>query len=786
MMKGPNNQHLIEEQRLAISADGQKLIIHAGAGAGKTSVLVQRYLRHVTEHQASPEEILAITFTRKAAAEMRARIVRALREQGLLKEARLAQVGPISTVDGFCDRLLRENPVEAGVDSQFDVLSQDQGTTLMQECILFAIGKAPTLSPYARQFIARCGKREWRGQGRAEERGVSLVQRLISKLRTAGVAPHDIKPYAGNPEQLASAWSKTLDEFVERLLGGPPPPEWQTNPELLRRAFRDAKRPRPSWLSLSHDPQNDRTSAELTSGLIEIVVVAWEKFLEELQARRVMDFAEMEIRAIKLLENHPEVLQGKYRFLLVDEAQDLNPLQYRLLRSLPIDHVLFVGDPQQSIYRFRGADVRNFVKEMQNTPRYELQTNWRSTRRILDVVERIFRPRWGENLVRMTTPSEHTEAQDEPEDPFGEVSLKAGDPVEIWHLPPKSSEFIAQGIHSLIQEGVSPGEITILVRRHQEVDAIARGLLSLKIPFSPLDVGRNYFLRTEIYDLASAIRALCNPHDDLALLSTLRSPLVGISLDGICRLRLSAMERGISVWQLLSEPSPNGGLLPLSEGDEEALSGFLRWFRTMSAYASQMSAWEVLSEILVQTQLDARLSFLPHSRQLIANARKLLEVAGERKDLSPMAFAEWIDRQQRLRGDFNDAPIFSDQAEAVRIATVHNAKGLEWDVVVVLVRSPIQRNYEEVLLDPESNLPVFSPKKEACLFWRIVCAQEQQNEKEEELRLLYVAMTRAKKRLCLAVLSGTHSDYWHSIIVPSLLDRPLPDLRVRDFGGGVK
>jgi ATP-dependent exoDNAse (exonuclease V) beta subunit len=206
----------------------------------------------------------------------------------------------------------------------------------------------------------------------------------------------------------------------------------------------------------------------------------------------------------------------------------------------------------------------------------------------------------------------------------------------------------------------------------------------------------------------------------------------------------------------------------------------------MSAYASQMSAWEVLSEILVQTQLDARLSFLPHSRQLIANARKLLEVAGERKDLSPMAFAEWIDRQQRLRGDFNDAPIFSDQAEAVRIATVHNAKGLEWDVVVVLVRSPIQRNYEEVLLDPESNLPVFSPKKEACLFWRIVCAQEQQNEKEEELRLLYVAMTRAKKRLCLAVLSGTHSDYWHSIIVPSLLDRPLPDLRVRDFGGGVK
>ncbi len=782
MMQGTKNIWLIEEQRLAIGADGERLIIHAGAGAGKTAVLVQRYLRHVIEHQASPEEILAITFTRKAAAEMRSRIVHELRQRGLMKEARLAQVGPISTVDGFCDRLLRENPVEAGVDSQFDVLSSDQGDLLMQECILFATGKAPDLSAYARNFIAKWGRRERRGRERPEERVLSIVQRLISKWRTAGVSPSAIKPYAGNPNLLASAWSEVLDQMAESLLGHPPPAEWQTDPRLLVRALREARVPVPQWVRKEHNPHSDRLSAELTSGLIEIAWVAWEKFLEELQARRVMDFAEMEIRALRLLENRPEVLQGKYRFLLVDEAQDLNPLQYRLLRALPVEHVLFVGDPQQSIYRFRGADVRNFLKEMQNATRYELQTNWRSTPRILNVVNKVFRPRWGERLVRMTTPEEQRGGGKEPEDPFEDASTEGGEPVEIWHLPPRGSEFIAQGIHSLIEEGVSPGEITVLVRSHYEVDAIARGLLALKIPFSPIDVGRNYFLRTEIYDIASVIRCLCNAEEDLALLATLRSPLVGMTLDGICRLRLTALARQTSVWEVLKERSTKEGAPPLSEGDERALSEFLSWFKPMSQYASQMSAWEVLSELFARAHLDARLAFLPHSRQLIANARKLLEVAGERRDLSPMAFAEWIDRQRRLRGDFNDAPIFSDEAEAVRIVTVHNAKGLEWNVVIVLLRSPLRASTEEVLLEPEGKLPVLSIPREPCLFWKAVWEHDRESEREEELRLLYVAMTRARRRLCLAVLSETRKDYWYSVIKPCLAGTALPGLRVRNFG----
>lgn len=782
------NQQLIEEQRRAINADGKRVTICAGAGAGKTSVLVQRYLRHVMEHRASPEEILAITFTRKAAAEMRARIVHELRAKGLLPEARLAQVGPISTVDGFCDRLLREHPIEAGVDPKFDVLSTDQSNSLMAGCILFAIGKAFSFSAYARKFIARCGGRERRSMGRTEERVLSLLKRLIEKLRIAGASPSDIKIYAGNPQELLLAWNETLGKTIENLLRSPLSLDWQADLSEVIRAFRDAKRPVPDWLKSPHHSEYDRESAEMTSGLIEIAVLAWEKFLEEMQARRQLDFAEMEIRVLKLLEAHPEVLQGKYQFLLVDEAQDLNLLQYRLLRSMPIEHVLFVGDPQQSIYRFRGAEVKTFLEEMQQTTRYELQTNWRSTRKILDVVEKVFRPHWGERLMKMTIPGEQNTSVCDAGDPFGGGVSKNEEPVEIWNLPRGGSEFIAHGVHSLIQEGVPPGEITILVRRHSDVDPIARGLLAMQIPFSLIDAGRSYFLRTVIYDFASIIRALCTPEDDLALLSTLRSPFVGMTLDGICYLRFFAMEQGRSVWQMLLEQASDKWATNLSEEDEKALRLFLSWFQPMSVYASQMDAWELLSEIFIRSNLDARLSCFPHFRQLIANARKLLEVAGERKELSPMALAEWIDHQQQIRGDYNDAPIFSDEAEAVRIATVHNAKGLEWNVVVVLVRSPLQNYQEDVLLhisDSKKPLPVFSASGKRSLFWKAIWEAERQSEKEEEMRLLYVAMTRARRRLCLALLAETRKDHWFPMIRPRLLinERPLPGLLQRKFGG---
>ncbi len=483
----------------------------------------------------------------------------------------------------------------------------------------------------------------------------------------------------------------------------------------------------------------------------------------------------------------------------MDEAQDLNPMQYRLLRATPAEHRLFVGDTQQSIYRFRGAERELFIRQIEQTECHDLKTNWRSTGRILQAVETVFGALWANEFVRMQSPpSSHGETPGD--DPFASGAGAAGDPVEVWKLPAYGAGRLGLGIKALIDEGVPPGDITVLVRDGRYLDDIAQGFQLQDIPFSPAEVGRNYFLRAEIYDLASALRAMCEPSDDLALLSFLRSPLVGLSLDGVIRLGLDANKERQSVWHLLRTLKTDRRLTIDDPGqsavagrksavgrihpdDAQTISEFLEWFEPLSRSADRMSAWQALTEVSAATSLDARFAMLPARRQLLANARRLLEVASERREMSPRAFADWISAQQRLRTGWSDAETFSEEADAVRISTVHKAKGLEWNVVVVLAHSRSGSMRDHLLVDTGRAMPVLRTQEYQPMAWTILAQREQEQRTYEEHRLLYVAMTRAKQRLCLAVYEDLARDVWGTQVGPRLAPdwRTSEGVRVRDF-----
>lgn len=764
--------NLTSEQSRAVNATDDKLAVVAGAGAGKTRVLVERYLRHVIEEGISPEQILAITFTRKAAAEMKHRIVRRLRGLGRVEDARLAQVGPISTMHSFCERVLHEYPFEAGVDPKFTVMEESEAKNIIRDAVRRALSQADTLSDAATHLIRQTGTARRGGTTTL----LHWIERAIEKLRIGGLQPDDLQQVASDPSAISRRWDEFVEGALARDLGSPLPMGWKDDLKQIRAMYKEAGRAFPKWIGTEVDKDAEAEAAILSAGLGELCVIAWRALISEMDRLRALDFNELEYRTCRLLETKPETVAGKYLRLMCDEAQDLNPLQHRILDAMPVERRLFVGDPQQSIFRFRGAVRELFVEKVQSLPGVRLTVNWRSTSRILRGVDSVFMPLWGDDYAEMRAPDDSTS---DAGDPFA-TPHAIGAPIEIWRTSrPAWEHGVALGLREVIGGGVDPSKITVLIREHWQVDGLAVALRKHGVPFSIApNIGKNYFLRAEIHDLASALRAACNPFDSLSLLALLRSPLVGISLDSVARLALDANESDISPWGILLS-----GFEPVIQMDDELIREFMTWFVPLSKSADRMPAWQVLSEIFGATMIDAKLTRVADGPQLIANTRRLLGVAGKRGDMGAREFADWIESQQRLRTRWGDAASRSEDAGAVRITTVHQAKGLEWEIVVVCCESAKRKGLEPPATDADLISPVVPAGSSKPMVFRYLEEQEASSAREEELRLLYVALTRTQSRLAIVIPDPVSKDAW----APKLRDRLVPNWQesesviVRDF-----
>lgn len=726
-----------DEQRAATTSAESRFTVRAAAGSGKTSVLANRYVWFVREQGISPDRILTITFTNKSAEEMKSRIVNGLRDLGMLDAAQIAETGPIQTAHSFCQRLLKENAVWIGVDPEFELITDGRTAEIFDEALRRTLVYLPREDDLVASYISRhVGERAYRSLTGLETVIQRRVDKILDAVRTSSWTPETLEALYASPGALADAWLKVLTDDLPseyRLWkSGESPAEVAARiRELMKQA---GERRIPEWVRKASPAEVDGRYLEDAVALVRIAIETWRELDHIMDQRQQFDFARLERLAVDLVTTSPDArerLRGSYSVALVDEAQDLNPVQYQLLDGMGLEWEMLVGDPQQSIYRFRHADRELFMARSRDLPCLRLTKNHRSAPGILAFVDALFEKIWPDDYDPMR-PSEPDE------DLFGSVLPHDFTGVEFWPVEDDCERQIAFGVKEIVDSGTSARDIAVLVSNGKEAASYSTALTDAGVP-NVIVGGRDaFYTRLEVRDIANFLEAVADPYNDLALLSFLRTPAVDLSLDAIVLL---AQDKPIYP-RLRTLQSPIAG-------DDEKVEEFLRWFEPITAYADRVPAWELIAEAFRASSWLASIAKRPNRDQELANMRKFLLVASGRLETYAAEFASEIRRIQSVRHTEGDAPAVNRDADIVQIMTVHKAKGLEFEVVVLptLLTKPIRSKYDPVF-DVKSGMLVDWSRPISTLVTgigqRLTAAAD-----AEDLRKLYVALTRAKSRLCL-------------------------------------
>jgi DNA helicase-2/ATP-dependent DNA helicase PcrA len=604
---------LNEAQRQAVLATEGPLLVVAGAGSGKTRVLTYRVAHLIHAIGVKPNEILAITFTNKAAGEMRERLERML--------GATARAIWILTFHAACGRILRREAERLGYRSNFTIYDDQDQVRLVKAC-LEELGKDPK---------------------RFSPRG---IHSQISREKNNLVSPEQYL------SRVASFWDQTVAE-------------------------------------------------------------TYDLYQRRLHASNAVDFDDLLMLTVEVLERFPEALarwRKAFRYVLVDEYQDTNHAQYRLLQLLGGEHgnVCAVGDPDQSIYAFRGADIRNimeFERDFPGTRVIALEQNYRSTNRILRAANGVIE----QNRER------------KPKQLFSD--LGEGDPVRVVEVEDEHAEarFVAAEIATLISADYSGTEIAVFYRTNAQSRVLEDVLVRQDVPYQVIG-GPRFYERAEIRDATAYLTVLSNTQDAGSLLRIANRPRRGIGDTSLARLVTHAEAAGRTLWGAMADPEA-AGVAPASC---RAIRAFHTTMQSLLSASLELPVDELLERVLEKT---AMLESLEAERTIEARGRieNLQELVGVAREYRQQA------EEPSLAGFLQDISLVSDQDTirdergVVTLMTLHNAKGLEF-------RS------------------VFMIGMEEGVFPHVRAIEEQ--GVEEERRLCYVGMTRAKERLTLTHTSA--------------------------------
>jgi DNA helicase-2/ATP-dependent DNA helicase PcrA len=647
-------QDLNPAQREAVLHTEGPVLVIAGAGSGKTRVLTRRIAHLLRAVGAKPPEILAITFTNKAAAEMRERV-----EQLIGPPARAAW---IMTFHAACGRILRREAERLGYRSNFTIYDSADQIRLTKQCL---------------EELERDPKR-------FTPRG---IHGQISNAKNQLIGPSD---YA---ERVASFYDQTVAEVYDLY---------------QRRLF----------------------------------------------ASNAVDFDDMLFLAVDVLERFPEARerwQKAFRYVLVDEYQDTNHAQYRLLQLLAGEHrnVFAVGDPDQSIYAFRGADIRNvleFERDFPGAATVALEQNYRSTQNILDAANGVIRH--NRERKEKTLWSE----------------LGEGDPVRVVEVEDEHAEarYVAAEIALLVEQGYSGSEVAVFYRTNAQSRVLEDVLVRQGIAYQVIG-GPRFYERAEVKDLIAYLQVLDNPYDAVSLLRIANRPRRGIGDSTLGRLMTWADQREISLWEATAEAEQAGvGTAPL-----KALRAFRTTLQSLMSAAQELDVPELIEAVLDRSGYREALE-----------AERTIEAQGRLENLEELVSVarEWLEQPPRVLrpgvgGFADDAPslepslssflqevsLYSDQdairgeGSLVTLMTLHNAKGLEFRAVYLI-------GMEEGIFPHSRSI-------------------EEQGV-EEERRLCYVGMTRAMERLTLLHASSRMLYGGRSYNLPSRFLDEVPEAHV--------
>lgn len=602
-------QALDEAQREAVTYGDGPLLIFAGAGSGKTRVLTMRIAHLIAVRGVPPRRILAVTFTNKAANEMRERLER------LVGVGQVRQMW-VGTFHAICARILRESGQPLGIPSDFVVFDEDDQLSVVREVLR-------ALNLDEKRFAPRS------------------ILSFISRAKEKLVPPHLYVP---------------VDFFTQ------------------------------------------------------VVGKVYPLYQQRLEACHALDFDDLLMRTVELFEQHPDVLeryQKRFLHVLVDEFQDVNRAQYRIVQHLSGLHrnLCVVGDDDQSIYSWRGADVGiilSFEHDFPDAHVVKLEQNYRSTQPILDAAFHVV-----SKNIRRAPKRLWSQRRD-------------GLPITVTEVAHEREEalVVAQHIAQSVQQGGRRyGDFVVLYRTNAQSRLFEEVFLHYQIPYQIVG-GVRFYQRKEIKDVLAYLRVVHSPSDDVSLLRIINVPARGIGLQTVETLRQLALREGVSLWEAIEHPQ-----LPslLTARAYSAVSQFRDLIRALRARREGSTVTALLEEVLQRTEYLQRLGDLrdPEVQSRVENVRELL-TATQQYDASP-------DGERGLAGFLESVALVADvdslegESDRVTLMTVHAAKGLEFPIV-------------------------FLVGMEEGLFPHIRAIQEDPNV-EEERRLCYVALTRAKERV---------------------------------------
>lgn len=601
------------EQRVAVLHGNGPLLILAGAGSGKTRVITCRIVHLIKERGVPPSGILAVTFTNKAADEMKARVERMLRSSvsGMW----------ISTFHSACVRILRSHAERLGYKKQFVIYDETDRSSLIKTCM-------KELNIDSTRFQPR------------------VVLATISSLKNNLVTASD---YEKNSKKFG------FDEIVSRI---------------------------------------------------------YTLYEDRLKDAGALDFDDLLMQTVRLLERNQDVLgyyQERFHHILIDEYQDTNRAQYRLVRLLTAKHrnLCVVGDDDQSIYRFRGADISNilnFERDYPDARVIKLEQNYRSTKTILQAAGAVVAQNIGRKPKNLWT------------------ELGRGDKIVCYKALDEKDEarYVCRCIEIFMDEGRSINEIAVLYRTNAQSRALEDALRNRGLPYRIFG-GLRFYDRKEIKDVIAYLRVLHNPADDVSLKRIINVPARGIGDTTIERLEDVARDMGISLYETLSMDLP-----VLYPNTKKRLNEFYALMERMRRDAAEITLTDIVRRVIHDTgyidALEQEKSI--ESRIRIENIDELLtateDFSEQNRDASLAAFLDQVslitDMDQQASRDAKKGGM-----EAVTLMTLHNAKGLEFPIVFMT-------GMEEGLFPHSRSI-------------------ENEDDLEEERRLCYVGMTRAKERL---------------------------------------
>lgn len=598
----PYLQGLNDQQKAAVLYIDGPLMVLAGAGSGKTRVITHRIV-HIIHTGVDPLNILAVTFTNKAAKEMRERVDQLVHKYSPSDRAVVDNLPLVTTFHSLGVRLLREFHVAMNLRRHFTIYDRADSMRAIKQAIIKA----------------------------------------------------DYDPKEFEPKRILGMISRAKGDALTQL------------------AYQDAAGSFPE----------------------QVAAAVWEKYEAILQAEHALDFDDLLAKTLRLLENNPDIrtkLQERFKYIHVDEYQDTNRVQFSIVELLAgeAQNICVVGDLDQLIYSWRGADMKNVLQFERHFPRATtilLEENYRSTQTIIAASNDVIKK--NKNRVEKNVFTKNQEGE--------KITLYAA------MTGYDEAEYVAMTAKSLVADGADPASIAVLYRTNFQSRSLEEAFLNFEVPYQLL--GTKFFERKEVKDVLSYLRLALNPGSNADLARIINEPARGIGK--------------VTLLKIIE-----GNRADLNKGAQEKLAGFDNIMADITKYASEKPLSETLKYIMARSGIEGsyREEKTEDALERLENLRELVTLATRYDELPPLDAVETLLESAALQSD-QDEIKDKEELNAVRLMTVHAAKGLEFSYVFIA-------GLEEGLF-PHERL------------------DDGKTDQEEERRLFYVALTRAQKKVFL-------------------------------------